>query len=125
MVYKKYIEKDGKIYGPYVYHSRRINGKIVSEYCGHGKASNKKLLVFVFIGLILLLLLSSFFIFKNKFTGKVVSENSNVILGEKENVISYPSIYFTLISIQNKRYRSLSWSLSLPKGHLVTKNQLK
>lgn len=34
MVYKKYIKRGGKIYGPYYYHSRRVNGKVVSEYKG-------------------------------------------------------------------------------------------
>ena len=34
MVYKKYIKKGGKVYGPYYYHSRRVNGKVVSEYRG-------------------------------------------------------------------------------------------
>src|SRR3989344_4039106 len=38
MVYKKFIKKNGKIYGPYTYHSRRENGKVVSEY--HGKSSS-------------------------------------------------------------------------------------
>src|SRR3989344_4093584 len=35
MAYKKYIKKNGKLYGPYTYHSRRIDGRVVSEY--HGK----------------------------------------------------------------------------------------
>ncbi|PIN89654.1 hypothetical protein COU57_05735 [Candidatus Pacearchaeota archaeon CG10_big_fil_rev_8_21_14_0_10_32_14] len=35
MAYKKYIRKNGKLYGPYTYHSRRVDGKVVSEY--HGK----------------------------------------------------------------------------------------
>lgn len=37
MVYKKYIKKDGKIYGPYYYHSKRVDGKVVSEYHGSRK----------------------------------------------------------------------------------------
>jgi len=42
MVYKKYIQRNGKTYGPYVYHSRRINGKVVSEYRGPEENQNKK-----------------------------------------------------------------------------------
>ena len=34
MAYEKYITRNGKVYGPYVYHSRRVDGKVVSEYCG-------------------------------------------------------------------------------------------
>ena len=37
MVYKKYIKRNGKLYGPYIYHSRRVNGKVISEYQGTGK----------------------------------------------------------------------------------------
>ncbi len=35
MAYKKYIKKNGKLYGPYTYHSKRVDGKVISEY--HGK----------------------------------------------------------------------------------------
>jgi len=43
MVYKKYIKRDGKIYGPYIYHSKRIDGKVVSEYHGLKEGSKEKL----------------------------------------------------------------------------------
>jgi hypothetical protein len=108
MVYKKYIEKDGKVYGPYVYHSRRVNGKIISEYCGQGKGNKKKIFLFVFIALVLLAV--GFFIFNGKFTGNAVSENPTLIQGESENAISYPTIYFTLVSIQTKSSESYSES---------------
>ena len=47
MAYKKYITKNGKIYGPYVYHSKRVDGKVVSEYHGlkKDKKSRKKVLI--------------------------------------------------------------------------------
>jgi len=35
MVYKKFITKGGKVYGPYTYHSKRVGDKVISEY--HGK----------------------------------------------------------------------------------------
>ena len=41
MVYKKYIKKGGKIYGPYIYHSHRVNGKVVSDYRGVKKTNYK------------------------------------------------------------------------------------
>jgi hypothetical protein len=108
MVYKKYIEKDGKVYGPYVYKSHRINGKIVSEYCGQGKVNKKNVLIFVAAGLILFILIFSFFSLKGKFTGNTISENPNLISSETENVISYPIVYFTLVSIQNQVSESSS-----------------
>ena len=35
MVYEKYIKKKGKIYGPYLYESKKVNGKVITIY--HGK----------------------------------------------------------------------------------------
>lgn len=40
MVYKKYIKRGGKVYGPYIYHSKRVDGKVISEYRGN-KIKNK------------------------------------------------------------------------------------
>jgi len=40
MAYKKYIKRNGKLYGPYIYESKRVNGKVVSEY--HGSEEPKK-----------------------------------------------------------------------------------
>ncbi|MBI2449223.1 hypothetical protein HYV49_02915, partial [Candidatus Pacearchaeota archaeon] len=41
MAYKKYIKKNGKTYGPYIYHSKRIGNKVVSNYIGkHDATSN-------------------------------------------------------------------------------------
>lgn len=41
MAYEKYITKNGKVYGPYVYHSKRVNGKVVSEYRGQNETKKK------------------------------------------------------------------------------------
>lgn len=54
MVYKKYIERGGKVYGPYIYHSRRENGKVITEY--HGKKNHQylfKIFLYIFIGIFL------------------------------------------------------------------------
>ena len=42
MVYKRYIKKDGKVYGPYSYHSQKKDGKVISKYIGKIKESKKK-----------------------------------------------------------------------------------
>jgi len=108
MAYKKYIKKDGKLYGPYVYQSRRVDGKVVSEYCGTDKPNYKKIMFFIFGILILIALVSSFFIFKGKLTGNVISDNQlssqteNTLISETET-ISYPIVYFTLISKQTEK----------------------
>ena len=68
MVYKRYIKKGEKVYGPYSYHSKKENGKVVSKYIG--KDSGKKIInrkkfkkFLISAVLILLLLLVGFLIF--------------------------------------------------------------
>ena len=34
MVHKKYIKKGGKKFGPYLYETKRVNGKVVTRYVG-------------------------------------------------------------------------------------------
>ena len=41
MAYKRYIKRGGKIYGPYVYHSRKENGKVISEYLGKHEGNSE------------------------------------------------------------------------------------
>ena len=53
MVYKKYIIKNGKTYGPYIYHSKRVNGKVISEYRGQTNKFDYKLLLFIILGIVL------------------------------------------------------------------------
>lgn len=82
MAYKKYIKRNGKLYGPYIYESKRVNGKVVSEYHGSEEPKkekgvkinqfNYKKIFLFFIGAILLAVLIYFFIFninKNSFSG--------------------------------------------------------
>jgi len=55
MAYKRYIKRGKNIYGPYVYHSRKENGKVISEY--KGKEEKKKKLKLILGGIFILLLL--------------------------------------------------------------------
>ena len=72
MAYKKYIKRGGKVYGPYIYHSRRIDGKVISEYRGQEKLSYKKIFLAVF-GVIFLAAFISILIFSEKeITGQAV-----------------------------------------------------
>jgi|TARA_B100000315_G_C14537489_1_gene569191 hypothetical protein len=91
MAYKKYIERDGKMYGPYIYHSKRVDGKVVSQYKGTRKgfefnlgSKNLKVLLVV---LAIFLLIGVFYVIYNgefEITGDVVSN----IEPEKINLIN-------------------------------------
>jgi hypothetical protein len=84
MTYKKYIQRNGKLYGPYIYESKRVDGKVVSEYHGAGKGVKvinvkplkldyKKILI-ILAGFVLLAVLIYFIAFynPNKITGNVI-----------------------------------------------------
>jgi len=54
MAYEKYIKKNGKLYGPYIYHSKRVDGKVITEYYGQKKFEYRKFfLVLVFVAIII------------------------------------------------------------------------
>ena len=100
MVYKKYIKRNGKFYGPYVYNSRRVNGKVISEYHGVEKKDYKKFILPVF-GILFLMFLAFFMVnFKGNISGNAIA-NSEVNLSS-DNSLVYPTVYFTLISHQKQ-----------------------
>ena len=90
MVYKRYIKKNGKVYGPYIQHNKKVNGKVVTEYRGKHKSSVKKLskpvlkksFLFALFGLILVF---SFLAVANfDLTGQVSLDiKSNYVEGEE------------------------------------------
>jgi hypothetical protein len=98
MVYKKYIRKNGKLYGPYYYHSKRVDGKVISEYHGSERenlsqeksnfSSNRlKKTLFVLLGV--LFLFGGIYLFMNynpnfsPLTGFATLDlNANYISGE-------------------------------------------
>jgi len=80
MVYEKYIKKNGKVYGPYLYRSKRVDGKVISEYVGEKKDSNKVQRKFLIsatsIAIVLVLFAMIFFsLSSGVFSGKAVSEH--------------------------------------------------
>ena len=91
MVHKKYIKRNGKVYGPYYYKSKRVGDKVVSEYVGEKevkKVTKRKTIIvgaFLVVVLFLLLLIS---INSGIFSGKAVDnlENQNVV----QNVNTLP-----------------------------------
>ncbi|MBU2616234.1 MAG: hypothetical protein KKC19_03965, partial [Nanoarchaeota archaeon] len=78
MAYKKYIKRGGKIYGPYIYHSRREDGKVISEYHGTSKKAYKpsyKKISLAFVGLLALIAITYLaFNIENVFTGRAVMD---------------------------------------------------
>jgi len=43
MSYKKYIKKGGKLYGPYIYKSRREGNRVISEYVGKSELTKENI----------------------------------------------------------------------------------
>ncbi len=95
MAYKKYIERNGKLYGPYLYESKRVDGKVVSEYhgrnnkvptlssAGHSKHNKNKRLFQFLIPLAIITLLLIFVIPKLSPTGKVTMDlQGNYVEGQ-------------------------------------------
>ena len=75
MVYKKYIKRNGKLYGPYIYHSRRVGGKVISEYRGTGRKVEYKKFIFIFLGVLLISgLIYGITSNKTRLTGNVVMD---------------------------------------------------
>ena len=106
MAYEKYIKKDGKLYGPYIYHSKRIDGRVVSEYHGQGKPWKKFLWT---LPVIVLIIIGAYFIGQqgNKATGysilgidayyqegKILEGNLNLQLQQGELVPATSSVVF-------------------------------
>ena len=83
MAYTKYIKKGGKIYGPYIYHSRRINGKVISEYHGQKKFNYKTFLSVILGILFVTILIYIIFLPDKGITGQAVLDlNANYQEGE-------------------------------------------
>lgn len=90
MVYEKYIRKNGKLYGPYTYHSKRVGGKVVSEYHGTKKPTKNHNFLWIAGVFIALILVGGFFFLNSQFTGKVgLDISSDLQIGETlEGVLS-------------------------------------
>ena len=62
MVFKKYIRRGGKLYGPYLYENKRVNGKVVTNYVGRSGDISPKLKYSLFLSLTFLFLATVFFL---------------------------------------------------------------
>ena len=88
MAYEKYIKKGGKIFGPYLYETKRIDGKIVTSYLGYAppkkNIKNLNLFLFIFFGLVLIILLL-LFLYHFKITGSIIAKNLDL---EKNSILT-------------------------------------
>lgn len=82
MAYKKYIKRGGKVYGPYIYHSKRVDGKVISEYRGSDKLDYKKIFLAIFGMVFLVALIFILVFYEKEMTGRVVSEIEREIQGQ-------------------------------------------
>ncbi|UCG95197.1 MAG: hypothetical protein JSV92_04090, partial [archaeon] len=63
MAYKRYIKRGGKVYGPYIYHSKKVKGKVISEYRGVDEdrgGERKQLFLLAVFSLFVILSFSTF-----------------------------------------------------------------
>src|SRR3989338_6701833 len=91
MVYKKYIKRGSKLFGPYYYKSIKKDGKVITQYVKTpddfpkktfpvSKKIRKNLLIFP---ILFLILIASLFILKPVLTGKVIlSVDNSYVSGE-------------------------------------------
>ncbi|MBI2044819.1 DNRLRE domain-containing protein, partial [Candidatus Pacearchaeota archaeon] len=100
MVYKKFIKKDGKLYGPYLYHSVKKDGKVTTNYLGkHSEkkivkgynfsfiknSQNRKLIVGILSIMLIVLLIYLVFVLQFGATGKA-SLDIQSVYAEGENL---------------------------------------
>ena len=93
MVYKKYIKRDGKLYGPYIYERKRIDGKVVSQYHGAKRTVNLKKFAWIF-GVAIFVIFLAYFISTVDFkglTGKAIL-NTNIDYTEEQPIKGEVSI---------------------------------
>lgn len=96
MAYKKYIKKDGRTYGPYIYSSKRVDGKVVSEYLGQKEKGPITKNVFIFITTIIVIVALSLVLFLN-------SKNSGfAVLNLNGNYLDDGSLDGNLVLTLNK-----------------------
>ncbi|MEI6849877.1 MAG: hypothetical protein WCK29_02475, partial [archaeon] len=75
MVYKKFANRDGKKYGPYMYENKRVGEKVVTNYLGKGveRKNSVSLLMFVLLSALIFIGLMVVFINAGP-TGRVLMD---------------------------------------------------
>ncbi len=82
MVYKKYIKKDGKLFGPYYYESYRASdGRVKTRYVSEEPAASRRVTLFLVFGALVLLLFASYFLINSPSPKQFSSETSKTSAG--------------------------------------------
>ncbi len=99
MVYKRYIKKNGKLYGPYYQSSKKENGKVITKYVGKKdlkKGSVKKNSLKLVLGIVLFfIVLAGVFLIANgnfDFTGKITSEDGGSVAEGVSDSVSQENV---------------------------------
>ena len=92
MVYKKYIKRGGKLFGPYYYRSIKKGGKVITQYVKNPNDFPKKKFSigykkinknFLILPILFLILIAGFFILKPVLTGKVILSVDNSYVSQE------------------------------------------
>ncbi|MEK6926095.1 MAG: hypothetical protein AABW50_02345, partial [Nanoarchaeota archaeon] len=90
MVFKRYIYRNGKRFGPYYYHNKKVDGKVISNYVGTSDPKNKKtikiaIIVLSIISIVLLVYVAS--VLKLFPTGEALRDKSAVEIPDIDSKI--------------------------------------
>jgi len=137
MVYKKYIKRNGKTFGPYYYESYRENGEVKTRFVSGPEKSNKvsekkvnKRLIFFLLAFVVLgvLILAVGFSLTNEsvsgFVGFVINENklaleeASLIISGQENEIINQEFDKKTIDLEIREPKNIS-------GEIKNKNKNK
>src|SRR3989338_10898782 len=127
MVYKKYIKRGSKLFGPYYYKSIKKDGKVITQYVKTpddfpkktfpvSKKIRKNLLIFP---ILFLILIASFFILKPVLTGKV-------ILSVDNSYVSGEALFVELtLNLEPKEFIPADTKLIINNEEFILRNLIK
>src|SRR3989338_11190155 len=127
MVYKKYIKRGSKLFGPYYYKSIKKDGKVITQYVKTpddfpkktfpvSKKIRKNLLIFP---ILFLILIASFFILKHVLTGKV-------ILSVDNSYVSGEALFVELtLNLEPKEFIPADTKLIINEKEFILKNLIQ
>jgi len=122
MVHKKYIKRNGKVYGPYYYKSKRVGDKVVSEYVGEKEVKKITKRKTIIVGASLVVVLFLFLLISLNsgiFSGKAVEKlkNQNFV----QNVNSVPQNISNAgeLNTESKNFEGVSESVRNFKNWII------
>jgi hypothetical protein len=130
MVYKKYIKRDGKLYGPYLYHSRRVGGKVISEYRGTKRKIDYKKFIFIFFGVMFFAgLVYGVVSNRTRITGRVVDldaqnpQISNLTITQLHEGDGLPHKYELNLGVLSSSNTTINYTWGIDCGDFYINNE--